>query len=374
MEFTIAREELLQGLYLTQGIVERRTTIPILANVLLESTSDGISIAATDQEVGVRRTCDAKVKRKGALTAGARKLYELVRECPEGALVIRSLENNWIEVVAGKSQFKIVGLDPKEFPAMPSAPQDRDKQTITVPSPMLREMIERTGFAVSGDETRLNLSGIFVERPEKGKLRMVATDGHRLSMITRAVEGSAAAAGTSAGVIIPRKGVAEISKVIEGGDEPVTIAIQGGVAHATRGRVELSMRLVEGEFPDYHQVVPQKSDRRMLVSVQSLLSALRRVSIVSSERTRGVKLQLDTGKLEISSINPDVGEASEEVAVDYDGPAFSIGFNAKYMIDVLSVLAPAAQVDVGFNDEVSPAVIRCEGEEDYLYVVMPMRL
>jgi DNA polymerase-3 subunit beta len=370
MEFTIAREELLQGLYLTQGIVERRTTIPILANVLVESTGEGISIAATDQEVGVRRTCDAKVTRKGALTAGARKLYEIVRECPEGAIVIRSLENNWIEVVAGKSQFKIVGLDPKEFPAMPSATQERDQQTISVPSAMLREMIERTGFAVSTDETRLNLSGIFVERPEKGKLRMVATDGHRLSMITRVVEGGTAAAG----VIIPRKGVAEISKVIESGDEPVTIALQGGVAHATRGRVELSMRLVEGEFPDYNQVVPQKSERHMLVGVAPLLAALRRVSIVSSERTRGVKLQLDTGKLEISSINPDVGEASEEVAVDYDAPGFSIGFNAKYMIDALAVLSPAAQADVGFNDEVSPAVIRCEGEADFLYVVMPMRL
>ncbi len=369
MEFTIAREELLQGLYLTQGIVERRTTIPILANVLLESTADGISIAATDQEVGVRRTCEAKVKRKGALTAGARKLYEIVRECPEGTIVVRSLENNWIEVVAGKSLFKIVGLDPKEFPAMPSATSERERQTINVPSAMLREMIERTGFAVSSDETRLNLSGIFFERPEKGKLRMVATDGHRLSMITRAVEGA-----SGAGVIIPRKGVAEISKVIETGDEPVTISVQGGVAHAARGRVELSMRLVEGEFPDYNQVVPQKSERRMLVGVEPLLAALRRVSIVSSERTRGVKLQLDAGKLEVSSINPDVGEASEEVAVDYDATPFSIGFNAKYMMDVLAVLSPSAQVEVGFNDEVSPAVIRCEGEPDFLYVVMPMRL
>ena len=173
---------------------------------------------------------------------------------------------------------------------------------------------------------------------------------------------------------MPRKGVAEISKVIESGDELVTIAVQGGVAHATRGQVELSMRLVEGEFPDYNQVVPQKSDRRMLVGVEPLLSALRRVSIVSSERTRGVKLQLDISKLEISSINPDVGEASEDMAVDYDGPAFSIGFNAKYVIDALAVLPTSGQVEVGFNDEVSPAVIRCEGELDYLYVVMPMRL
>jgi DNA polymerase III subunit beta len=370
MEFTIERDELLQGLYLTQGIVERRTTIPILANVLLESVADGISIAATDQEVGVRRRCEAKVKKKGSLTAGARKLYEIVRECPEGAIVIRSIENNWIEVSSGKSRFKIVGLDPKEFPAMPSAPPTQDGQSITVPSALLREMIERTVFAVSTDETRLNLTGILIERPEKGKLRAVATDGHRLGMITRPVEGET----TSIGVIIPRKGIVEISKVIEAGDDPVTISVQGGVAHASRGQVELSMRLVEGEFPDYHQVIPQKSERHMLVGVEPLLAALRRVSIVSSERTRGVKLQVDPGRLEVSSINPDVGEASEELAVEYDGASLGIGFNAKYLIDVLGVLPGSVQVEIGFNDEVSPGVLRCEGDPDFLYVVMPMRL
>jgi len=370
MDFTITREELLQGLYLTQGIVERRTTIPILANVLLESVADGISIAATDQEVGVRRRCEAKVKKKGSLTTGARKLYEIVRECPEGTLAIHSLENNWIEVSAGKSRFKIVGLDPKEFPAMPTAPPQPDKNAVTLPVALLREMVERTVFAVSIDETRLNLSGIFLERPTAGTVRVVATDGHRLSMITRAVDGASAGGG----VIIPRKGVVEISKVIESGDDPVTLTLQGGVAHATRGAVELSMRLIEGEFPDYKQVVPQKSDRRMLLGVEPFLSALRRVSIVSSERTRGIKLQIDPGKLEISSINPDLGEASEELNVEYEGESFSIGFNAKYLMDVLGVLASSSQVEVGFNDEVSPGVLRCEGDPDYLYVVMPMRL
>jgi DNA polymerase-3 subunit beta len=370
MEFTIERDELLQGLYLTQGIVERRTTIPILANVLLESTGDGISIAATDQEVGVRRRCEAKVKKKGSLTAGARKLYEIVRECPAGPMIVHSLENNWIEVSAGKSRFKIVGLDPKEFPAMPAPTQERDEQTITVPCAMLREMIERTVFAVSSDETRMNLSGIFLERPEKGKIRVVATDGHRLSMITRVVENGAAGSG----VIIPRKGIAEISKVIESGEEPVTITVQGGVAHATRGQVELSMRLVEGEFPDYKQVIPQKSERRMLVGVEPFLAALRRVSIVSSERTRGVKLQVESGKLEMSSINPDVGEASEELTVEYDAAPLSIGFNAKYFIDALTVLPASGEIEVGFNDEVSPGILRYEGDADYLYVVMPMRL
>lgn len=371
MEFSIARDELLQGLYLTQGIVERRTTIPILANVLLESSDDGITITATDQEVGVLRHCEAKVKRKGALTAGARKLYEIVRECPEGPLLIHSLENNWIEVSSGKSRFKIVGLDPKEFPAMPRPVQESgERHALTIPSAMLREMIQRTSFAVSSDETRLNLSGIFVERPEKGRLRMVATDGHRLSMITRTVEGAPAGSG----VIIPRKGVMELSKVIENGEDPVAITLQGGVAHAARGSVELAMRLVEGEFPDYKQVIPQKSGRRMTVGVGPLLAALRRVSIVSSERTRGIKLQLDPGRLEVSSINPDIGEATDEVAVDYDGEPLGIGFNAKYFIDMLSVLPESERVEIGFNDEVSPGLIHCEGDADYVYVVMPMRL
>lgn len=370
MEFTITREELLQGLYLTQGIVERRTTIPILANVLIESADDGVSVAATDQEIGVKRRCDAQVKRKGALTTGARKLYEIAREMPEGAISFRSLENNWIEISSGKSHFKIVGLDPKEFPAMPAAKEGRDAQVLTVPSVLLREMIERTSFAVSLDETRLNLSGIFFERPEAGLLRLVATDGHRLSMITRSVEGGSAAVG----VIIPRKGVAEITKILETGDEPVSFRFQGSVAHLTRGAVELSMRLVEGEFPDYKQVVPQKSERRLLLSAEALLAALRRVSLVSSERTRGVKLQIEPGRVEISSINPDLGEANEDLTAEYDGEPFSIGFNAKYMIDMLGVIGGSTQIEIGFNDEVSPGVMRCDGDAHFLYVVMPMRL
>lgn len=370
MEFTIARDELLQGLYLTQGIVERRTTIPILANVLMESADTGIAITATDQEIGVRRRCEAKIKKKGSLTTGARKLYEIVRECPEGPIVIRTLENNWIEIASGNSRFKIVGLDPKEFPAMPSPDRERESQTLNVPAEVLRDMIARTLFAVSMDEMRANLSGIFVESPEPGKLRMVATDGHRLSMITRPVE-----AGSLAGsVILPRKGVAEISKVIEAGDDPIALAVQGSVVHASRGQVDLSMRLVEGEFPDYKQVIPTRSERRLVVSVEPLLAGLRRVSTVSSERTRGIKFQLEAGKLEISSMNPDLGEASEELAVEYDAGPLSIGFNAKYFMDLLGVLAGGTALEIGFHDEVSPALLHCDADPDYVYVVMPMRL
>ena len=370
MELAISREELLQGLYLTQGIVERRTTIPILQNVLIESAADGVTVAATDQEIGVRRRCTAKVKKKGALTTGARKLYEICRELPAGDIAIKVLDNAWIEVSAGRSRFKMVGLDPKEFPAIPDPPKESEKQAASVPSATFREMVERSIFAVSTDDTRVNLSGVYMERSEKDRIRMVATDGHRLAMITRPVEGIAPAAG----VLLPRKGVQEIMKVIETGDGPLVIAVHNGVVYVRREPVQLSMRLLEGEFPDYRQVVPAESPRKVSVPTESLLAALRRVSLVSSERTCGVRLQIDSSRMEVSSINPDVGEASEELEVEADAKSLTVGFNARYIMDVLQVLPADSRVEMSFNDEVSPVVLRSEAEPDYCCVVMPMRL
>jgi DNA polymerase-3 subunit beta len=371
MELTIERSELLAGLYLVQGVVERRTTIPILGNVLLQTDGDGATVAATDNEVGIRRRCTASAKKKGAITTGARRLYEMVREFPEGEIRVRSLENYWIEVSAGRSRFRLMGLDPREFPAIPEASAAAREQAIRISATLLGEMIEYTLFAVSADETRANLNGIYVECAEPGRLRMVATDGHRLAMVTRSVE----RADLPQGMILARKAVMELRKVIEGGaEEPVVICVDGGVAHAERGPVQLSMRLVEGEFPDYQQVIPAKSENIAEVPNARLAAALRRVSIVSSERTKGVKLQFQEQKLEISSINPDVGEGTEEIEVEYDGPPVGIGFNARYLIDALSVLPADNPIEIGLNDEVSPGVIRQGGDPDYCYIVMPMRL
>src|SRR6185295_2581560 len=227
MEFTIGRSELLAGLYLTQGIVERRTTIPILGNVLIQAAGDGVVVAATDQEIAIRRQCTAAVKRKGALTAGARKLYEMVREIPEGDVRIRQQDNNWIEVSAGKSRFRLVGLDPREFPAMPE-PSGSADAAVRVSGEALGEMIEYTIFAVSADETRVNLNGIHVERGDGNRLRLVATDGHRLAMISRPVDHVELAKA----ITIPRKAVLELRKVLETGDEPIELSMQGGVAYA----------------------------------------------------------------------------------------------------------------------------------------------
>lgn len=369
MEVTIERNELLTGLYLVQGIVERRTTIPILGNVLMQTGKNGVSIAATDQEIAVRRQCTADVKKKGSLTTGARKFYEMVREFGEGQIAIRSLENNWIEVSAGRSRFRLVGMDARDFPAM-TEPSAGKGVAWRIGGDVLTEMIEHTVFAVSADETRVNLNGIFVECSEKGRLRMVATDGHRLAMITRDVDG----AEPGKGVIIPRKAVMELRKVLESGEEPIEISIEEGVAHAVRGAVQMSMRLVEGEFPDYQQVIPSKSERKAITTAGALLAALRRVSIVSSERTRGVKLQLESERIELSSMNPDVGEAAEEVEAEYGGDPVGVGFNAKYLIDSLSALPADERIEIGLNDELSPGAIRRPEDPDYCYIVMPMRL
>ncbi len=370
MEFSISKNELLAGLYLCQGIVERRTTIPILSNVLMEAAGSTVTISATDQEIGVRRACIGKVKTPGSVTASARKLYEMVREFPDGDISISGKDNNWIEVKAGKGKYRLVGLDPREFPEMPKVTSDGARLAVQVSADTLSEMLGYTSFAISSDETRVSLNGILVEGTEDGSLRIVATDGHRLAMITRPIEG----ASNGPGAIIPRKAVGEMRKILESEENDLELVVGDGVAYVTRGPVEMSMRLIEGEFPDYNQVVPKKSPKVVKLDAGSLLAALRRVSIVSSERTKGVKLDVTKGTLELSSINPDVGEGSEEIEVDYSGGAVHVGFNARYLIDLLSVVSSETQIEIGLNDEVSPGVVRLDGESDYCYIVMPMRL
>ena len=370
MEFTISRDELQAALYLMQGVVERRTPIPILGNVLLTAEGDGVMVAATDQQIGVRRRCAAKVKKKGATTANGRMLHDIVREMPEGDLSLRSFENHWIEIASGKSRFKVVGIDPQEFPAMPRIAKEAEKQVVTVPAGTLADMINRTLFAVSSDETRVNLSGIYIDRTEAGVLRLVATDGHRLAMLTRKVEGLT----TSNGVILPRKGIVELKRLLDGGDEPISLATKPPVVHASRGPVELSMRLVEGEFPDYKQVIPTTSTRQLGVGAEVFEAALRRVSLVASEISHGVRLAAEPGLLKISSVNPDRGEAEEEIDAEFEGKPITVGFNARYLLDVLNVVSPSARVEMSLGDELSPGIIKTDDDPEFLYVVMPMRL
>lgn len=371
MDLRVEKADFLQGLYLTQGVVEKRNTLPILANVLIEATGTEIQLTATDLEVGVRRSCRGKVAQPGSITLNARKLYEIVRELPSDEVVLRA-GGAGVEVTGGRARYRMLSIDPKDFPSIPAAMPAAKKGTIVMrlPSDALGEMIEKTLFAVSTDETRLSLGGVFIESVEKNNVRMVATDGHRLALVEREVAG----VEIRPGVILPRKGLVEARRLLEGGDGEISFSIGGNLARIERAGVELFMRLIEGEFPDYRQVIPKESKRHVRVGSEELLGALRRVSILSSERARGVKLRIESGLLEVTTTNPDIGEAREEIEADYSGDEFAIGFNARYLLDVLSLGGVAGTVEIGLTDEVSPGILRLQEDETYSYVVMPMRL
>jgi DNA polymerase III subunit beta len=378
MGLSIERASLLSGLGLVQGIVERRTTVPILGHVLIEPNGTALTLSATDLEVGIRTQVACTGKEK-SLTLNARKLFEIVRETEGGEVALTSLDNDWVELKCGRARFKMMGLDPRSFPAMPSqstkesTPKKQLKAELTIASAVLAGMIDKTIFAVSPDEARYNLSGVFVESSAPGSARMVATDGHRLAMIEREVPGFR----METGAIIPRKGLSELRKILdESGDSEVRLSLEGQLAYLKRGTTEVSMRLVEGEFPDYRGVIPKQSKHKIAVKRDLLFAAIKRAAIFSSERYHGVKFALSPGTLTVSSTSPETGEASETLDIDYKGEEFSIGFNASYVQQVLGVVPQGGDsvVELGLTDDVSPGVIRTESDQQYTYVVMPMRL
>ncbi|MEW6297222.1 MAG: DNA polymerase III subunit beta [Thermodesulfobacteriota bacterium] len=379
MECVIEKEDLLRCLYLVQGVVEKRSSLPILAHVLIECGKETLSLGATDLEIGIRQQCKAAVKKPGSVTSDARKLYEIIRELPPERIAIRSTGNGWVEVSSGRSRFRMASLDPKEFPAIvqpaaPSAGQEGKKAAATVSfrGETLREMIEKTLFAASPDETRLNLSGVYVEAQPKGKLRMVASDGHRLSLIEREAAIPDPSAWPKA--ILPRKGLVEARKILERTEGEIELSIQGSVASLRRDDTELAMRLVEGEFPDYHQVIPREKAHTVTFSREDLFGALRRLLVLTTERSRGVKLQIENERMEVSVNTPDLGEGVEEIAVTHDADPITIGFNGRYLTEVLSVIDEGQKITLFLKDEVSPGLLQAEEDPDFSYVIMPMRI
>jgi DNA polymerase-3 subunit beta len=379
MEFVIERVALFNSLGMVQGIVERRNTVPILGHVLFEPSDGRVRLSATDLEVGIRTEVACKQGQSGTLTLNARKLFEIVREAESEEVAFKSLDGDWIELRCGRARFKMMGLDPRSFPAMPSQnsrlneepARNSVKAELKIPAVVLAAMIDKTLFAVSPDEARYNLSGVFIEAPGTDAVRMVSTDGHRLSMIDRELSGFS----MQGGVIIPRKGLTELRKLLDqAGEGHAELRIDGQLASLRHGRTEVSMRLVEGEFPDYRGVIPQTSRYQVGVKRDVLLAAIKRAAIFSNERYHGLKLGLSSGTLTVSSTSPELGEASETIDVDFNGEEFSIGFNAAYLLQVLNVIEPDDEVMLGLSDEVSPGVLTTVGDSQFKYVVMPMRL
>ena len=375
MELKIAAQELAKALGRSQGIVEKKSTMPILSHVLLEAKKGTeLHVSATDLDLAVSSEHGCEVLKDGALAVSARHLYEIVRSLPEQQVLLKRAANNYLEVKSGPSEFRIVGLPAEDFPALPKFER---VPFVQVDPAALLDMIERTAFAVSTDETRYNLNGVFFE-PSPEVVRMVATDGHRLSLAERKIPGDFA---LKRGVILPKKGLSELrrllSEAVESGEEKpeAKLGFVENSAIFRRPGVVLVMRLIEGMFPDYRQVIPKGGEKVLSVGRQRFLDTLRRISLLSSDKAHAVKLDLGKGVLKVLSQNPDLGDAKEDVPVEYAGEPLKIGFNARYLIDVLGAVR-SDDVALELADDLSPGVLRGGGEADagFTAVVMPMRI
>ncbi|MBI4610944.1 MAG: DNA polymerase III subunit beta [Candidatus Rokubacteria bacterium] len=364
MEVRVDRDAFLRGLQMVQNIVEPRQTLPILANVLLEADGESIRLTATDLQVGARVSVPATVAAKGAITLSARKLLEIVKELPTAELSIKLQENAWVGLRCGGAAYRLVGLPSGDFPQVEPG---LDLGWATLDGKLLREMLAQSSFAVSHDEGRYALNGVLFSLQE-GELRLVATDGHRLALASRLLAG----AGSRWVGIVPRKAVQEVARVVSTGEE-IQVALGENQFVLRMPNFLLTARLIEGQFPQYEQVVPKGHPRRLVLSRAGLTAALRRVSVLSEERTKPVKLLLAAGSLKLSASNPELGEAEETLPVEYSGDEVAIGFNSRYLLDALSPLE-TDQVLLELKDSTSPGVVKSIENEGYLCVIMPMRI
>lgn len=373
MKFSISKSELQKGLARIQSIVEKRSTMPILAHVLIDAPSADkpiLELAATDLEVGTRAFYSASIEVPGSITVSAKKLFEIVRELPDASISIQTTPNAYLEISCERAQFTLAGTSAEEYPTLPAF---SSKTHSTISAILLLEMIEQTLYAASADETRYNLNGVYLEQlPDSGKTRMVATDGHRLAIIDRLLDIDPKMLEN--GVIIPRKGVTELKRLLDEDDtDELELSFEGNSGLATKGDITLLMRLIEGEFPNYRQVIPKETKLHFVLAVEPFSRALRRVALLSAERSRAIKLELSEQKLSLSSNNPDLGDAREDLDIDYSGEPLSVAFNARYLIDALAPIR-AKEVRISFRDAISPAQINPTDDEDALAVVMPMRV
>jgi len=368
MKFEIAREELLRGVTRVQAIVDRRGTLPILANALLEAQDGELRLIATDLEVGIVCTQVADVSEPGRITLGAKKLHEIIRELDASLVRIETDADSRVLLQANQSRFSLLSISPEEYPSLPST---EGGDFVPIDAALLRDMIDRTFYAASSDETRYNLNGILVEFSDEDQLSFVATDGHRLAKVDRSV--SAAPEAFKEGVILPRKGVVELRKLCDETDGKVEIAVHDGFFLVRRPGHQLSCRLIDSDFPAYRNVMPQNQPIRLVTDRERLLHAVRRVSLVASERGSGFAFALDQDQMQLSASNPDLGEAHEQLAIEYSGPPFATRYDARYVLDALQAI-PSKEVMLELIDDLSPAQIRPVEDPDQMAVVMPMRL
>lgn len=370
MELKVRKTDLLRELQLFQGIVERKNTIPVLANVLLEAEADNLRLLATDLEVSLRSRCAATITTPGAITVPAKKLYEVVRALPETEIHIREEAKGSVKVAADSFDSRMQTLPREDFPTLAAS---GSAEPVMLPRDAIREMVARTQFAITGEDTRYFLNGaLFILRPED--ITLVATDGHRLALVSARREAQDQAAD-EVRAILPKKTLWELSRLLVEGDAEVRYECgENHLFFDVDGR-QLVSRVIDAQFPAYDRVIPKQNDKVVEFERDRLTNAIRRVALLSNDRSRAVKFQFTEGAMDIASSSPEVGEASESLAVEYSGEPLNVCFNAQYVLDFLNV-AEADSVCLEFKDEMSQAVMRPVGDSgcEYTYVIMPMRV
>ncbi len=370
MELVVRKNDLLRELQLFQGIVERKNTIPILANVLMEAKGEEVRFLATDLEVALRSTCAASVAKAGSLTLPAKKFYEIVKSLPETDIRIAE-DKNGVKVAADRFESRMQTLPREDFPTLPEA---GGAASTSLPRAAVKEMVAKTQFAITGEDTRYFLNGaLFVLQPDL--MSLVATDGHRLALVTAPRDAKGKKDVEENKAILPKKTLGELGRLLSEGEGD--IQYERGENHLffeVGGRMLIS-RMIDGQFPAYERVIPKGNDKHIEFERDRLTNAVKRVALLSNERSRAVKVQIEKGRVDITSSSPDLGEAKETLTVDYSGPSLQICFNAQYVLDFLAAVATDV-VSLDLKDETSQAVMKPVGAEgyDYTYVIMPMRI
>jgi DNA polymerase III subunit beta len=375
MKVRIGRDELLTGLQRVQGVVEKRNTMPILSNILFEAKQEGAEIVATDLELGMRGLYKATVLSPGGVTLSARKLYEIIKELPSGDIELTAGENNWTTIQAGKSQFKVVGLPSADYPALPAI--DREGLTPLAGDGLL-ELIRKTLFAAGDNDARYILNGLLVTlvmTDKKTSLRLVGTDGHRLAVAEQEVSKTGSKTGPQEiKAIIPKKAAQEMRRLLEeGGEGEPLIGFTKNLMIFRKSGLLLTSRLMEGNYPNYQQVIPKGGGKTITVNRSELESALRRVSVLSKDKANAVKVSFVAGRMTLFSSNPDFGEATEELAANYEGEALNTGFNARYLLDVFSVM-DGESLSLQMETALSPCLIQEAESPGFKCVVMPIKI
>lgn len=373
LELTISRQDLLRELTATQSVVERKTTIPILSNFLIEAEEGRITITATDLDQSIRTSCAAKVKKPGSCTIPARKLYDYIKLLPDGDLSVKLLENHWVQIRSGRSNTKMVGMARANFPQVPEFPST---SVTSIPAASFKNLIAKTIFAISNEESRYTLNGaLLILKAES--LAMVATDGHRLAHIEKTGETLANVSGERK-TLIPRKALAELQSLLSNSDaETVDFADDDHTLYFRIGHRVLTSRKLTGQFPNYEAVMPRDNNKFVVVRSEDLMGSIQRVAQFADERSGAVKLRLEQNEMKISSSSTDSGESEDTIETPYSFDPLVVGFNSAYLIDFLKAIGNAGEVRLEFKDAQSAGQVRPEDPDNefkYRYIIMPMRI